>query len=497
MKDPATQIADILKADLLAFLHRSFVELSPGKQFISSWHLELLAYHLARVSRGECLRLIINLPPRHLKSFFVSVVLPAWILGHDSTKQIIAVSYGKELADQLARQSRKLMAAPFYQSLFPTRVSASRDTVSDFETTAGGYRFSTSTGSSMTGMGADLIIVDDPMKANEALSDTHRLGLNQWWDDTGRTRLNNQKTGAIIVVMQRLHSADFCAHIQASEAWDVVSLPLVAEEDEHFEISNPYGYRSVGRKLGEVLEARLVPLKKLEELRLAVSDYVFAAQFQQRPQPKEGNIVKRKWIGSYKFAELPKTFDQVVQSWDTANKNSELANYSVCTTWGIKDGYYYLIDVFRKKVDFPELKREVRHLAEKFGAQIVLIEDKASGTSLIQELRHDGFSKVRPAPAMDGDKVMRLHGQTAKFEGGFVLLPERAPWLSDYIDELISFPNAKHDDQVDSTVYALAWMTQNKRWPEWTDEGLAALGRIASGGDVHPLALALGKRGLL
>lgn len=496
MNDPATQIVEILRRDLFAFMHRAFLELHPGKEFVPSSHLELLAYHLARVAAGECRRLIINLPPRSLKSFFASVVFPAWQLGLDPTKQIIAASYGKDLADQLARQSRKLMAAPFYQSLFATRVSANRDTVSHFETTAGGSRYSTSPGSSLTGIGGDYIIIDDPMKANDALSDQLRQNLNDWYDDTARTRLNNQATGAIIVVMQRLHSADFCAHIQAGEEWEVVSLPLVADEDEIFEITNLYGRRVIGRKTGEVLEPRLFPPEKLDELREAVTDYVYAAQFQQRPQPREGNLVKRKWLGSYKLEDLPERFDQVIQSWDTANKNSDLANFSACTTLGVYRGRFYVLDVFRKKLNFPELKRSVKFLADKYQAQVVLIEDKASGTSLIQELRFEGFNRVQPAPALDGDKIMRLHGQTAKFADGLVLLPEWASWLSDFVEELITFPNAKHDDQVDSIVYALAWATQNKPWRGWTDESNSAMGRIFYNSDVHPLANYFSRMGL-
>lgn len=216
----------------------------------------------------------------------------------------------------------------------------------------------------------------------------------------------------------------------------------------------------------------------------------------QQPQPPAGNIVLRKWLKSYKLADLA-TFTHIVQSWDTAHKNTELANYSVCTTWGYKSGRFYLLNVFRRKLDFPQLKRAVLDLAEMHKAAIVLIEDKASGQSLLQELRHMGFSKARPVTVPNEEKAMRLHGQTAKFEGGFVLLPEEAPWLNDYIDELISFPNSKHDDQVDSTVNALAYMTVNKPYVDWTDESLQALSNIVNGAyEVHPLARFLSSRGL-
>jgi predicted phage terminase large subunit-like protein len=199
----------------------------------------------------------------------------------------------------------------------------------------------------------------------------------------------------------------------------------------------------------------------LEAQRRAMTDYNFAAQYQQNPQPPSGVIVKREWLRFYDLSGKPSRFDQVLQSWDTANKDTELANFSVCTTWGIKDRLLYLLDVFRKKLDFPELKRSIRELANLHQAKIVLIEDKASGTSLLQELRADNFSIAQAAPNIDGDKVMRLRAQTAKIAGGFVLFPKEAAWLDIYLRELLSFPNSPNDDQVDSTVFALAWSTLN------------------------------------
>jgi predicted phage terminase large subunit-like protein len=212
-----------------------------------------------------------------------------------------------------------------------------------------------------------------------------------------------------------------------------------------------------------------------------MTEYNFAAQYQQNPQPPSGLIVKRDWLRFYDPNDMPERFDQMIQSWDTANKDTELSNFSVCTTWGLKDQHMFLRDVYRRKVDFPELKRAVRELAALHHANIVLVEDKASGTSLIQELRAEHFSLVQAAPVIDGDKVMRLRAQTAKIEGGFVLLPKEAHWLDTYLAELVTFPNSKYDDQVDSTVFALAWSTLNPSWPRWTDKSLEGLARFTTG----------------
>jgi predicted phage terminase large subunit-like protein len=261
--------------------------------------------------------------------------------------------------------------------------------------------------------------------------------------------------------MQRLHADDLVAHAQEDEQWEVLSFPAIAEEDQSYSFLTPYGRRQVHRKAGDILQPALVSAASLEAQRRGMNDYNFVAQYQQNPQPPSGIIVKREWLRYYRPEEKPQRFDQVLQSWDTANKDTELANFSVCTTWGIKDRSLYLLDVFRRKMDFPDLKRAIVELAKRYQATIVLIEDMASGTSLIQELRADNFSSAQPAPNLKGDKVIRLRAQTAKIEGGFVLLPKEAPWLDIYLRELLGFPNGKNDDQVDSTVFALAWVTEH------------------------------------
>jgi predicted phage terminase large subunit-like protein len=195
-----------------------------------------------------------------------------------------------------------------------------------------------------------------------------------------------------------------------------------------------------------------------------MTSYHFAAQYQQNPQPPQGHIVKREWVKFYTPDERPADFGTIVQSWDTAVKDTELANFSVCTTWGGKGNKAYLLDVFRKRLLFPDLKKSVEDLAGRHNATVVLIEDRSSGSSLIQQLRADGLSKVRAAPSLDGDKVMRLLGQTSMIESGRALFPKSADWLEPYLNELLSFPSSNYQDQVDSTVYALAWIAQNPRW---------------------------------
>jgi len=461
---PAQMTAEIYRQDLLAFIHRSFLELNPAATFEHNWHLELIAQTLEDVAFGNCKRLIVNVPPRHLKSHSASITFPAWFLGHFPEKQVACVSYSQDFSDTLARHSRRLMDSPFYQALFDTRISRKRDTVADFETTRGGFRFSTSVGGGFTGRGADVIVIDDPLKADEALSDTRREAVNAWFDNTLRSRLNKQAEGAIIIIMQRLHADDLVAHVQSTEPWTVLSFSAVAERPARYKIRTPYENKLFDRKEDEILQPALTPPHILDNIRRTMTEYIFAAQYQQNPQPSLGNIVKRKWLRFYTPKERPERFDIILQSWDTAVKDTQRSDFSVCTTWGVKERKAYLLHVFRKKLEFPELKRAVKHLAGLHNATVVLVEDKSSGSSLIQQLRAEGMSIVRPAPTVEGDKIMRLNAQTAIFESGYALFPKNAPWLDTYLSELTSFPSTSYDDQVDSTVYALAWIGDNPQF---------------------------------
>ena len=239
----------------------------------------------------------------------------------------------------------------------------------------------------------------------------------------------------------------------------MVSFPAIAEHDESFAVQTPFGERHYRRLKGEALHPARESLATLGQIRRTLGEYSFAGQYQQTPAPLGGGLVKTAWFKRYASHELPERFDQILQSWDTANKVSELSDFSVCTTWGIKHRQLFLLNVLRKKMEYPELKRAVREQAQGWRADVVLIEDRASGTQLIQELLNEGLSAVSRA-APEGDKIMRLHAQTATIENGFVHLPQAAPWLAEYLHELTTFPGAKYDDQADSTSQTLAWFNQ-------------------------------------
>ncbi|HKF59467.1 MAG TPA: phage terminase large subunit [Blastocatellia bacterium] len=460
----AAELRALLRTDFSAFSERCFYQLNPSARFMMNWHIEVIASKLDDCRRGKLRRLIINVPPRSLKSLAASIAFPAWVLGHNPAAQLLCVSYAQDLSDKFARECRSVMTRDWYRRTFSTRLSSQKQAVEEFVTTANGYRLATSVGGVITGRGADFIIIDDPLKPEHAESEALRKAANQWYDNTLYSRLNDKRTGCIILIMQRLHEDDLVGHVLFQEFWEVLSFPAIAEAAEQFVITTPTGRRTFTRHEGDVLHPEREPLALLENIRKTLGERNFAGQYQQAPAPPEGTMVKREWFRRYAPNEQPQRFAQVIQSWDTANKLSELSDYSVCTTWGIRAKQIYLLDVFRKRLEFPDLKRAVKDRRTLFKATVILIEDRASGTQLIQELNSEGLHQVKGCKP-DKDKVMRMHAQTPTIEGGFVYLPGDAPWLEEYLHELTTFPGAKYDDQADSTSQALEWINMKGNEP--------------------------------
>jgi predicted phage terminase large subunit-like protein len=278
------------------------------------------------------------------------------------------------------------------------------------------------------------------------------------------SRLNDKTKGSIVIVMQRLHEDHLVGHVLEQEGWEILSFPAIAEADETHDIETPLGRKTFARREGEALHPEREPLATLTRIRATIGEANFAGQYQQRPATAGGGMIREAWFPRFSEDERPTSFDRVIQSWDTANKASELADYSVCTTWGLVGPSAYLLHVFRQRLAFPDLIRAAIDENARFSPEVILIEDRASGTQLIQTLIESGLQHAtRVSP--EGDKLMRLHAQTAAIENGFVRLPREAPWLADYLSELTLFPAGRHDDQVDSTAQALAWIRSRPRAP--------------------------------
>lgn len=445
----------VLRLDFYAFVERSFYELYPQATFLPNWHIELMATKLDACRRGKIKRLIITLPPRHFKSMCATVALPAFLLGHNPAAQIICASYGQDLSDKLARDCRAVMTSRFYEQTFQTRLVQS--SVQELTTGIGGFRMATSVGGVLTGRGGDFIIIDDSLKPGEAISASQRNLPNQWFDNTLLSRLNSQHDGCIIIVQQRVHQDDLVGHALVQGGWEILNLPAIAEIREEHSIESIFGPTTYVREVGDVLHPDRMSRDTLDRLRRDIGEYNFAGQYQQSPAPLGGGIVQEAWFKQYNDNELPHPFDQVIQSWDTASKPGELNDFSVCTTWGLKDKRIYLLTVFRKKLNYPDLKRAVADQANAYEPSVILIEDHASGVQLIQDLIEEGMHQIQRC-IPKGDKEMRLRAQTATIENGFVYLPRETHWLAEYLFELITFPNSRYKDQADSTSQALGWM---------------------------------------
>ncbi|MGA8643879.1 phage terminase large subunit [Candidatus Binatus sp.] len=408
-------------------------------------HLRILVQVLERVQRGELDRVIICMPPRHGKSMTTSQLFPAWYLGRNPSKSIIASSYGQELASDFGRRVRNFASERLHRQIFPECVIADdSDSVHRFHTTAGRAYYAVGAGGPLTGRGADLLLIDDPIKsADDARSPVFRRSLQDWYESTAYTRL--EPAGAVVLIQTRWHEADLAGWLlreHASEGWKVISLPAIGETNE--------GWRNEG----DPLWCERFPLETLARIREAIGTASWSALYQQRPVSEEGGIFKRQWWREYAGAvECHRT----IFSLDTAFKAGLSNDFSVVAIVSeAKDGYY-IRHVSRGRWEFPELKRQAVALAEIWRPNGVLIEDAASGQSLIQALRAETRLPILPVRPM-GDKVSRAHAVSPLIESGRVFVPAEASWLADFLDEMTSFPAAPHDDMVDAITQALNYL---------------------------------------
>jgi predicted phage terminase large subunit-like protein len=443
----------LLRRDFVSFIGKCATTLSPGEVYLENWHIFAIAHVLQGIIDGKIKRLIINGPPRSLKSKAASVAFPAYALGHDPTKRFVCVSYANDLSIKHAGDFRAIIDSDWYGDAFPLmRAGATKNNEVEFTTREFGGRFATSVGGTLTGRGGDIIIIDDPLKAGDAQSARNRDSANQWLVNTAMSRLNDKMTGAIIIVMQRVHEDDLTGFVtRASDDWTILTLPAIAEEDQSIQIG-PCRFHE--RKIGDVLHPEREPLEVLLGLKRQMGSGLFAAQYQQQPVPPEGAMIKRAWVRRYAYAPERERGEQLIISWDTASKTRPDNDWSVATVWLVREGSYYLLEVVRRRVDYPGLRALAINLATQYKPTRVLVEDVGVGTPLIAELKAKGIPAIAVAP--ENSKEARMSAQSGKLESGLVFLPAKAEWLPDLEAELFAFPGGKHDDQVDSISQALA-----------------------------------------
>jgi predicted phage terminase large subunit-like protein len=471
----------VLRKDFKSFVIKVFKEVSPNSKYLDNWHIDVICNELMKVTNDESdvNRLIINIPPRYMKSIICSVAFPAYILGHNPKSDIICVSYADELASKFALDCKRVLETAWYKEIFPgTKIAKDKKAINDFTTTRGGGRYATSVNGTLTGRGADYIIIDDPIKPADSFSDVIREKTNQWYGNTLYSRLNDKNKGKIIVIMQRLHDEDFTGYLlNTDSSFRHVKIQAIAEDDEKWIIRDPVMNKKMikQRIKGEVLHPAREDLDRLNTMRKSMGEFNFSGQYQQNPAPREGAIIKRSWLHFYDPADLENSIraglikpSYVIQSWDTANKVEENNDYSACITALVDVNHkHYVLECYRAKLEFPSLIKKVREKYEAIKGKYrcstqVYIEDKGSGTQLIQTLRKE--QRIYPkAIKPDYDKATRLLSISHLLENGSCLFPNNTPhWWSDFENELLRFPKGKHDDQCD----ALSQMLGNQPKPE-------------------------------
>ena len=449
------------RIDFGSFVELMFPVLHPGEKLDHAPYLDLIEWLLMRVGEGRYKSLILNLPPRHMKSVLASVLYPAWRLGRDPGCKFICVSYSDDLGHDLSARTRKIMLSPAYQLIFP-KTRLGKIALGYIATTAGGYRYVSAVGSHVTGFGADEIIIDDPMQPEEAASETAKKRLNDWIGSSLFTRFNNPDIGRWILVMHRLAPDDLSARLERGAEY-TLALPLVAEETEKYEYE---GKRIFHREPGDILNPKRFDQKSVDRLKAQTPRHVFAAQYQQQPTVGgSGMLSVDKWR-RYDPADKPQ-FELIIHSWDIGATIS--GNASVCTAWGLAKNSagldcVYLLDVQRLNLELPEVRSAIRVADQRDRPALIIIDENGVGLGLYQELQREGYRNIERSSATaepveyvgtvgrrpNLSKIERFGKAVLQIANGRALLPTSAPWLESFLYEVTSFPNIADNDQVDS-----------------------------------------------
>ena len=454
-----------LQKDFLKFVKHAW------PSFIAGNHHKIFAEKLERVARGELKRLIVNMPPRHTKSEFASYLFPAWVMGQQPETKIIQAPHTAELAVGFGRKVKNLLDSEIYRDVFPD-MELARDAKASgrWSTNEGGEYYAVGVGGALAGRGANLCIIDDPVSEQDALSPTALDNIYEWYTSGPRQRL--QPGGSIIIVMTRWSIRDLTAKVLQKQAeggadqWEVVEFPAIFPDTDN------------------VLWPEFWSRDELDGVKASIPVAKWNAQYLQNPTAEEGAIIKREWWNVWDHDDPP-VVDYVIQSYDTAFTKSERADYSAITTWGVfypdegDEAAIILLDAEKGRWEFPELKDAAMRLYEEFDPDMVLIEQKASGTPLTQDLRKMGIPVSGFTPGRGADKFSRMNACSPVFESGMVWCPETR-WAEEVVEECASFPNGEHDDLADSMTQAILRFRQGgfiRTRSDYEDDDLATYRR--------------------
>lgn len=476
-------------ASLYEFVKQSWGVVEPGVPFIGSWHIETICEHLEAVSAGDIQRLLINIPPRHSKSTIVSVMWPMWEWLTDPAQKFLCASYSGNLSIRDNLKARRLVQSPWYQERWGHmfKLAGDQNAKQRFENDETGYRIATSVGGTATGEGGSRLILDDPHGAQAAQSDTIRESDLEWFDVVWSTRLNNPKTDAMVTVMQRLHERDISGHIlEDIGGWEHIKIPAEYDGVKRTTVLGSYDPRT---EIGELICPERFGPEEITRLKQLLGTYGASGQLQQDPTPSEGGILKTKFFNLWPADKALPQFEYILQSYDCAFTEKTSGDPTACTVWAIfthgGDRNAMLIDAWDEHLSYPDLRtRAIKDWQTEYGGTSVkdglrrarrpdrvLVEAKASGQSLIQDLRLAKVPVVSYNPGM-ADKVSRAHQAAPTLELGLLWIPESGKnrghpvsWASGFLKQVAKFPVADHDDYVDTMTQAIIYF-KNDGWFE-------------------------------
>ena len=454
--------ASICKDSLYEFIKRAWKVIEPSTVYVDNWHIKAICNYLEASVKGDIHNLIINIPPRHMKSLICNVFFPAWVWSFAPEKKFLFASYGEDLAIRDSLLCRKLITSEWYLDRWKVELLKDQNQKSRYENSSGGYRVCFGFGGGITGEGGDFIVIDDPLKSSDANSDAVRNQVNYVYDNTLSTRLNDPKTGVKILIMQRLHDDDLTGHIIAGKE-PVEHLCLPAEY-EGIRFTSSLNFVDPRTTNGELLWPDRFGEKELTSIKNTLSELGIAGQLQQRPTPVSGYIFKREWV-----QDRINNSDIIARyiSWDTASSDSDQAAYSSAVVGELTSDYKLFIRyVYRDKLQFPQLKDQIESLASKYKYKLsaIIIESKSSGMSVIQSLSQSSeqwISEILVPFLPTSDKVARATTASLWVENGSVVFPpynSEYDFLHTFEEELFNFPQGKYKDQTDAFVQLILYL---------------------------------------
>jgi predicted phage terminase large subunit-like protein len=448
----------LIRDDFLIFSGYAFAKINNGAVITPYPYMRLLAKKLARVAKGKTRRLVVNLPPRHFKTWLGTICLTAWILGHNPSAKIIVLTYGQELADKIAYPIRAILNSEWYQRIFKkTRLAKDRARLMDFVTTAGGGVRSLSIESGVTGLGADFIVIDDPLEIKDWDNSKRLERVNELFDNEILTRLDSPKRGSIVIIAHRISEDDLSGHVlQQKGAWKHLRLPLIAKRTYRYKLEDGTTWE---RQKGELLRPDAYTRRDIERLR-ASKWPGFETLQQQNPGGSEQLHIKAEHFPTFSPAALPSSDSGFVLSIDPGQKAGPNHSYSVVQAWLPEGPTHRLLDQWREQASYPDLRSAVRKLMRRYRPSAVLIEATGQGPALISEIKPQPGMTVHAIDPVD-EKTERIRRHLPKIRAGCIQLPGDAPWREDFIAEVTVFPYASFDDQVDAAAQYLDWIAIN------------------------------------